>query len=77
MFRKKKLLRQIKLSKDTILGLEQKRSRSQAALVSALLKNDMPNDEDVDYFNRFSDMIDKEREHLRALTEEYEALAKK
>ena len=77
MFRKRKLRKQIKLSKDTIAGLEQKRSRSQAALVSALLKNDIPNDVDVDYFNRFSDMIDREREHLRALTEEYEALAKK
>lgn len=77
MFQKRKLLKQIKLSKNTILGLEQKRSRSQAALVNAILRNEIPDDEDVDYFNRFSEMIDKEREHLRALTEEYEALAKK
>ena len=77
MFRKRKLLGQIKLSKDTILGLEQKRARSQAALVSALMNNSVPTDEDVDYFNRFSEMIDKEREHLHALTAEYEALAKK
>ena len=77
MFQKRKLLKRIKLSKDTIAGLEQKRSRSQAALVSALLRNDIPNDEDVDYFNRFSDMIDKEREHLHTLMDEYETLFKK
>ena len=76
MFLKRKLNKQIKKSKETIEMLEQKRSRSQAALVSALLKNEIPNDEDVDYFNRFSEMIDRERERLRALTEEYEALLK-
>ena len=76
MFLKRKLNKQIQKSKETIEMLEQKRSRSQAALVSALLKNEIPNDEDVDYFNRFSEMIDGERERLRALTEEYEALLK-
>ena len=74
MFQKRKLRKQIKQSKEAILALEQKRSRSQAALVSALLKNEIPRDEDVDYFNHFSEKIDREREHLQAITKEYEAL---
>ena len=77
MFRKSKLRRQIKQSKETIAELEQKRSRSQAALVSALLKNETPNDEDVDYFNRFSELIDRERDHLHELMDRYDALLNK
>ena len=76
MFQKRKMRKQIQQSKDIIALLEQKRSRSQAALVAALLKNEIPNDEDVDYFNHFSEKIDMERERLRTLTEEYEALLK-
>ena len=77
MFIKRKLRKQIQQSKDTIVALENRRSRSQAALVSAILNKEDPKDEDVDYFNRFSEMIDRERERLHALTEEYEALTKK
>lgn len=77
MFEKRKLLKKIQQVKDNIAELEQKRSRSQAALVSAILKNEVPNDEEVDYFNHFSEKIDREREQLHALTEEYEALLKK
>jgi hypothetical protein len=74
MFLKLKLKKQIRKSKEKIAELEQRRSRSQAALVAALLKNEIPRDEEVDYFNHFSEKIDLEREHLHALTEEYEAL---
>ena len=77
MFQKRKLRKQIRQSKETISELEQKRSRSQAALVSALLKQEIPRDEEVEYFNHFSEKIDREREQLQALTEEYEALLKK
>ena len=77
MFRKRNLRKQIRRSKAEISLLEQKRSRSQAALVSALLKNEIPRDEEVEYFNHFSERIDREREHLHALNEEYEALLKK
>ena len=77
MFLKSKLRRQIKQSKETIAELEQKRSRSQAALVSALLKNETPNDEDVDYFNRFSELIDHQRDHLHELMDRYDALLNK
>lgn len=77
MFQKRRLRKEIKKTKEAILILEQRRSRSQAALVSALLKNEIPRDEEVDYFNHFSEKIDREREHLQAITEEYEALLNK
>ena len=74
MFLKLKLKKQIRKSKEKIAELEQRRSRSQAALVAALLRNEIPRDEEVDYFNHFSEKIDLEREHLHALTKEYEEL---
>jgi hypothetical protein len=77
MFEKRKLRKQIKKAKEAIVELEQKRARSQAALIDALLKNEDPDDMEVDYFNQFSGKINGERERLRALTEEYEALTKK
>ena len=77
MFLKIKLRRQIKRSKNIIAVLEQKRARSQAELVSALLKHETPKDEDVDYFNRFSERIEAERNRMHALMEEYDALLKK
>ena len=77
MFLKMKLRKQIKQAKKNIEELEQKRSRSQAALVSALLKNEVPNDEDVDYFNRFTEKIDAERDRMHVLMEEYDAVLKK
>lgn len=77
MFLKSKLRRQIKQSKETIAELEQKRSRSQAALVAALLKNETPDDEDVDYFNRFSEQIDHQRDRLHELMDQYDALLNK
>ena len=77
MFLRIKLKRQIKKSKNIIAVLEQKRSRSQAELVSALLKNETPKDEDVDYFNRFSERIEAERERMHALMKEYDARTEK
>jgi hypothetical protein len=77
MFEKRKLRKQIKKAKEAIVELEQKRARSQAALIDALLKNEDPDDMEVDYFNQFSGLIDGERERLHALMEEYEALTKK
>ena len=76
MFKKMKLRKQIKRAKENISALEQKRSRSQAALVTALLNNETPKDEEVDYFNHFSELIDLERDRLKRLTEAYEAKAK-
>ena len=77
MFQKRKLKKQIKQAKEIISNLEQKRSRSQAALVSAILNKEEPKDEEVDYFNHFSELINLERERLQALIEEYETLKNK
>jgi hypothetical protein len=64
--------KQIKQSKKAIAELEQKRSRSQAALISSILNQTDLKDEEVDYFNHFSEKIDLEGQHLQTLTEEYE-----
>ena len=76
MFEKRKLRKQIRKAKEKICELEQRRSRSQAALVSALLNNEVPRDEDVDYFNHFNGLVDQERDRLHVLMAEYEALIK-
>ena len=77
MFEKRKLRKQIRQVKENICELEQRRSRSQAALVSALLNNEVPRDEDVDYFNHFNGLIDQERGRLHELMAECEAQIKK
>lgn len=40
-----------------IEAMEHKRERSQAALVTAILKNSAPNDTDVDFFNMYTNRI--------------------
>lgn len=77
MFEKSKLNKAIKNSKKKIEELEQKRIRSQAALVTAILKNEHPNDDDVEYFNAFTEKIDAERENLKNLQNELDQLLKK
>jgi len=74
MFNRLKLKRQINNQKKVIKQLEQRRLRSQAALVEAILSNTSPNDKDVEYFNDFSTRIDIERDRLKKLVAEYEAL---
>ena len=69
MFEKFKIRKQIKVIRHRITFLEQKRARSQAALVDAILKKVDPNDEDVEYFNQFTGEI----ERLRAEMHELEA----
>lgn len=49
MFKKMQLRHAIKKSKRIILALEQKRSRSQAALVEAILTHTTPQDTDVTF----------------------------
>ena len=77
MFEKAKLKKAIKKSKERIAEIEQKRTRSQAALVEAILRHSDPNDKDVDFFNMFTAQIDDERENLHRLQKELEALEKK
>lgn len=74
MFKALKLKRRIKMCKQRIEELETKRLRSQGALVDAILAHKDPDDEDVDYFNKFTLQINAEREMLHILTEEYNRL---
>lgn len=65
MFTKIKLKMQINSLKKEIEIVEQKRVRSQAALVEAILTNTSPDDTDVDYFNKFTLEINRLRDKLK------------
>ena len=74
MFERLRLKAQIKRCKARIAELEQKRVRSQASLVDSIITKKEPNDEDVDYFNKFTYQITAERAYLQRLTMRLEAL---
>ena len=74
MFEKMKLKSSIKKCKERIEKIEQKRSRSQAALVTAILSHTQPDDRDVDYFNQFTAQINEERDRMHRLMKELEEL---
>lgn len=76
MFEKKKLKKAIEKSKEKIAEIEQRRSRSQAALVDAILRHVDPDDADVDYFNQFTAQMEDERANLHRLMKELEELEK-
>lgn len=76
MFEKKKLKKAIEKSKEKIAEIEQRRSRSQAALVDAILRHVDPDDTDVDYFNQFTAQMEDERANLHRLMKELEELEK-
>ena len=67
MFEKFKIRKQIKVIRERISFLEQKRARSQAALVDAILRKVDPSDEDVEYFNQFTGEIDRLRTEMHEL----------
>lgn len=67
MFKKIKLRLQMKSLIKRIEKIERKRSRSQAGLVDAILTNSSPADEDVDFFNRYTDQINELRHQVNQL----------
>ena len=77
MFEKHKLRKEIEKSKKNIEMLEQKRTRSQAALVEAILRHTDPDDKDVDFFNQFTDQIEAERGRMHNLMSQLEQLSAK
>lgn len=77
MFEKSKLKKQIKKAKSNIEMLEKKRTRSQAALVEAILTQKTPDDSDVEYFNRFTELIEAERNKMHTLMKQLEDLNKR
>lgn len=74
MFEKRKLKKKINRCKKEILRIEQRRSRSQAALVEAILTNSVPNDDDVDYFNHFTSQINTVRDRMHEYQKELDKL---
>lgn len=75
MFKKFRLKRAIERSKKQIALLEQKRTRSQAALMEAILQHTSPDDKDVDFFNYFTTRIEEERGKMHRLMDELEKLS--
>ena len=74
MSKKSKLKRAIDDSEREIEALEQKRERSQIAVLRAMISGTKPSPEDEQYFMVFSSLIDEEREHLRQLNAELQQL---
>ncbi|MDE5562906.1 MAG: hypothetical protein K2K13_02905 [Clostridiales bacterium] len=77
MSKKGQLKKEIDECEREIRAYEQKRERSQNALIRAMLAGKKAAPEDEQYFTVFSELIDKEREKLRGLYAELEALKKK
>lgn len=74
---KSRLKREIAESESTIKAFEEKRARSQSALITAMLKKEQPDPKDEEFFNMFSALIDAEREKLRSLTKQLKELTGK
>lgn len=77
MSKKRKLKREIDDIEREIEALEQKRERSQIAVMRAMMQGLKPNPEDQRYFLTFSTLIDNERENLRRLYVELAELSDK
>ena len=71
---KRKLKREIKLCMQTIQEIERKRSRSQSALVQAVLLQETPDERDVEWFNKYTGEITACRNHMIELKKELESL---
>lgn len=76
MFQKWKLQSEIRKCKKKIALIEKRRARSQAALVEAILTHQMPDSDDVDYFNMFTGQIEVERAKVHAYIKQLEELSK-
>ena len=74
MFEKSKLKKAIAASEATIEELEQKRMRSQSAIIYAIINNLEIPEADKEIFNLNTQLIDLERKQLVALNEELEKL---
>lgn len=64
MFEEKKYRQEIKKCRATIEEIERKRSRSQSALVQAILLQEEPNEADVEWFNKYTGEITACRNHM-------------
>ena len=67
MFEKEKYKKEIKKCLVTIEEIERKRSRSQSALVQAILLQEEPNEADVEWFNKYTGEITACRNHMNEI----------
>ena len=74
MSEKRKLKKEIKICRQTIEEIERKRSRSQSALVQAILLQEEPNDADVEWFNKYTGEITACRNHMIELQKKLDSL---
>ncbi len=77
MSKKSDVKKAIAESEAHIEELENRRNRSQSALLRAFLDHTEPDATDAEYFRVYSQLIDLERENLRKLKAELSQLEKK
>ena len=71
---KRKLKKEIKICMQTIEEIERKRSRSQSALVQAVLLQETPDERDVEWFNKYTGEITACRNHMIELQKKLNSL---
>ncbi len=74
MSKKSELKKAIAESERTLEDLEQKRIRSQSAILYAYINKADPPQADNEIFNLYTQLIDLERKHLNNLKEEFDKL---
>ena len=74
MSAKKELAKEIHILEEEIKELEVKRSRSQAALIEALISREQPNEEEMQFFRTFTADIDVKRERMLSLMSQLEKI---
>lgn len=71
---KRDLAKELRMIEAEIQSLEIKRSRSQAALIEALIDHKDPDTTDIGYFRTYTAQIEVKRERLKDVTQKLEAL---
>ena len=74
---KREIAREINLLEQEIKILEEKRSRSQAVIIEAMLCHAMPDERDVAYFRAFTEQINLKRERVQKLMAELDKIVNK
>ncbi len=73
-FEKQRLKKEIRICRQTIEEIEHKRSRSQSALVQAVLLQETPDERDVEWFNKYTGEITACRNHMIDLQKKLDSL---
>ena len=73
-FEKQRLKKEIRICRQTIEEIEHKRSRSQSALVQAVLLQETPDERDVEWFNKYTGEITACRNHMIDMQKKLDSL---